>query len=202
MSECSTFISGSATRPAPEGATGYPQAGRRVAILGRDGVPVPRGEPGELAVHRSDPGMFLGYHGAEAEAAARFSGDWFRTGDGAAMAEDGAITYLGRLDEMMNAGGVRVSPLEVEHALSPCPGIREVAVAEVEVKADTTVIAAFYTATEPLDTATLDRFAAGGLARYKVPRAWVHLPALPRTATGKIDRRALRAEYAARRKEA
>jgi acyl-coenzyme A synthetase/AMP-(fatty) acid ligase len=201
MSECSTFVSGSAARPAPEGATGYAQPGRRIAVLGEDGTPVPRGAPGELAVHRTDPGLFLGYLGAEAETMARFSGDWFLTGDGAVMAEDGAISYLGRRDEMMNAGGVRVSPLEVEAALAACPGIAEVAVAEVPVKADTSVIAAFYAAAAPLPEDLLAGFASARLARYKCPRAWVHLPALPRTATGKTDRRALVALFASRAKE-
>lgn len=201
MSECSTFVSGSPARPAPAGATGYPQHGRRVAVLGPDGLPVPRGAPGELAVGRDDPGLFLGYFGAEEETAARFSGDWFRTGDGATMAEDGAIAYLGRLDEMMNAGGVRVSPLEVEAALAGLPGVADLAVTEVTVKADTTVIAAFYAAPRPQPEAGLNAFAAARLARYKCPRVWVHLPALPRNATGKTDRRALRAAFEDRRKD-
>jgi acyl-coenzyme A synthetase/AMP-(fatty) acid ligase len=202
MSECSTFISGSAARPAPEGATGYAQPGRRIAALDADGKPVPRGTEGELAVAASDPGLFLGYFGAEEEAEARLSDGWFLTGDRIRMAEDGAVTFLGRRDEMMNAGGVRVSPLEVEAALARCDGISEIAVTEVSVKADTTVIAAFYTAPAPLAEAGLAAFASSRLARYKCPRLWVHLPALPRTATGKINRRALRAEYAARQKEA
>jgi acyl-coenzyme A synthetase/AMP-(fatty) acid ligase len=202
MSECSTFVSASPSRPAPDGATGYAQPGRKLAALGEDGAPVPRGTPGELAVASGDPGLFLGYLGAKEETKARFSGDWFRTGDSVVMAEGGAITYLGRLDEIMNAGGVRVSPLEVETALAACPGIGELAVAEVPVKADTTVIAAFYTAPAPLDEAELAAFAAARLARYKCPRVWQHLPALPRTATGKTDRRALRAQFTAGRKEA
>ncbi len=201
MSECSTFISGCPDHPVAEGSTGYPQTGRRVAVLGPDGAPVPRGTPGELAISSRDPGMFLGYLGARSETEGRFQGEWFRSGDGAVMAEDGAITYLGRLDDMMNAGGVRVSPLEVEAALHDAPGITEVAVTEVAVKADTTVIAAFYTAPAALPDRGLSAFAATRLARYKCPRLWVHLPALPRTTTGKIDRRALRAAHEARRKE-
>ena len=191
MSECSTYVSGSPGRPAPDGATGYPQPGRKVAVLGPDGEPVPRGTSGELAVADTDPGLFLGYHNAETETRSCFSGRWFRTGDGAVMAADGAVSYLGRLDEMMNAGGVRVSPLEVEAALAACPGVAEVAVAEVTVKAGTSVIAAFYTASEPVAEARLGAFASSRLARYKCPKIWVLLDAIPRTATGKTDRRAL-----------
>ncbi|MGY6411789.1 MAG: class I adenylate-forming enzyme family protein [Alkalilacustris sp.] len=192
MSECSTFLSGSPARPAPPGSSGHVQPGRHVALLGPDGTPVPRGTPGTIAVHRSDPGLFLGYLGAEAETAARFAGDWFLTGDLASMAEDGTITYLGRDDDMMNAGGVRVSPLEVEAVLNAHPAIHEAAVCAVEVKPGVSVIAAFYTANAPLPEADLDAFAAARLARYKQPRIWRHVAALPRGANNKLQRRALR----------
>ncbi len=190
MSECSTFVSGSAARPAPDGASGYPQPGRRIAVLGPDG-PVPRGEAGELAVSSRDPGLFLTYFGAEDEAFSRFAGEWFRTGDSVVMRPDGAIEYHGRLDEMMNAGGVRVSPLEVEAELGPCPGLGDIAVVEATVKADTTVIAAAWTG--PASDRDLAAFAKDRLARYKVPRLWHPLPEIPRTKTGKTDRRAVRA---------
>ncbi len=193
MTECSTFVSGSPGRPAPAGTTGYAQPGRRIAVIGPDGAAVPRGTAGELAVSRRDPGLFLTCLGAEDEMDARCAGEWFRTGDAAVMAEDGAITHLGRLDELMNAGGVRVSPHEVEAALAACPGIAEIAVAEVPVRADVTVIGAFYTGPATLDPAALDAFAAERLARWKCPRFWHRLPELPRTPAGKTDRRALAA---------
>ena len=87
MSECSTFISGSARpRPAPPGTLGYPQPGRRVAILDADG-PVPLGADGTLAVHRRDPGLMLGYLGApDGDARREFQGEWFLTGDQGSMA--------------------------------------------------------------------------------------------------------------------
>jgi acyl-coenzyme A synthetase/AMP-(fatty) acid ligase len=192
MSECSTFVSGSPARPAPPGATGYPQAGRTLAVLGEDDRPVPRGIPGTLAVHAADPGLMLGYLGAPEETEARFAGDWFVTGDTVTMAHDTAIAYLGRSDDMMNAGGVRVSPLEVEAALAEHPGIAEVACAEVEVKADTTVIAAFYTGPAPLPEDELAAFAAERLARYKQPRLYAHRESLPTSGNGKLDRGALR----------
>lgn len=192
MSECSTFISGAPDRPARAGTSGWPQRGRQIAVLGPDGTPVARETPGVLAVHRSDPGLMLGYWNAPEETARRFSGDWFVTGDTVVMHEDGAVSYLGRDDDMMNAGGYRVSPLEVEAALLAHPGIAEVACAEIRVKADTTVIAAFWTGPAPIDSATLADFAAARLARYKCPRLWLRLEALPRAGNNKIDRKALR----------
>lgn len=196
MSECSTFISSSPTHPARGEALGQPQPGRRVAILGPDG-PVPQGQEGTIAVHRSDPGLMLTYLNAPDEAQARMQGDWFLTGDQGAMAVDGQITYLGRDDDMMNAGGYRVSPVEVEAALSKYPGITQVGAAAVEVKQDTFVIAAFYTGPEKLDDDALRTYVEANLARYKQPRAFIHLPELPTGGNGKLLRRALPAYFKA-----
>ncbi|MBK5925796.1 benzoate--CoA ligase [Rhodobaculum claviforme] len=192
MSECSTFLSGSPARPAPDGSSGHAQPGRRLALIGADGAPVPRGQPGVIAVHRDDPGLFLGYLDAEAETAGRFAGAWFLTGDLGVMDDDGAITYLGRDDDMMNAGGVRVSPLEVEAALTAHPAIQDAAACEVEVAPGVRVIAAFYVAQAEIPEATLAAFAAERLARYKQPRIWRRVPALPRGANNKLSRRVLR----------
>ena len=194
MSECSTFISSCPSDPAPAGALGTPQKGRRIAILGDDG-PVEQGAPGTIAVHRDDPGLMLGYLGQPEDTAARFRGDWFLTGDQGVMDPAGHISYLGRDDDMMNAGGYRVSPMEVEAALSHFPGLTHVAATEIEVKADARIIVAFYTAPEPLDEAELKAFAAQHLARYKQPRAYVRLDALPTGANGKVQRRALKPLY-------
>ena len=191
MSEVSTFVSSCPDHPSPAGASGYPQPGRRVAVLGPDGVPVPRGEPGTLAVHQGDPGLFLGYLDQPDDTAARFAGDWFLTGDTVSMAEDGAITYLGRDDDMMNAGGYRVSPMEVERAMNAHPAIDECAAVEVEVRPGVSLIVLFHAgaAVAPEDLAT---FAQDRLARYKQPRLFVHLPALPKGANNKLARKALR----------
>lgn len=193
MSEISTFISESPGRPAPEGATGFVQTGRRIAALGPDLAPVPRGAPGQLAVDRRDPGLMLGYLDAPEATASRLSGDWFLTGDHVVIDPKGAVTYLGRADDQINAGGYRVSPVEVEAAMARFPGLLEAAVAEVEVKPGVGVIACFYTAAQPLDDAALAAHAATHLARYKQPRLFTHLPALPRGANAKLNRRALRA---------
>ena len=196
MSECSTFVSGSPAHPAPPGTLGYPQPGRRMAVVRKDG-PVEVGEPGILSVSKRDPGLMLGYWGAEAETRQRFRGEWFMTGDHVRMAEDGALTYLGRHDDMMNAGGIRVSPLEVESALNAHPAVLESAAAEVTVKADTTVIAVFYVAEDPVETAELERFAAERLARYKCPRIYTRVDGLPKGPNGKLLRRRLREDYEA-----
>ncbi|MGR3321302.1 MAG: class I adenylate-forming enzyme family protein [Pseudooceanicola sp.] len=191
MSECSTFISASPSVPAEPGTLGTPQKGRRVAILGPDGDPVELGETGVIAVSRRDPGLMLGYLNAPKETEARMQGEWFLTGDLGRMDAAGQITYQGRADDMMNAGGYRVSPLEVEAALADIPGITEIGVTDVEVKADARLIWAFYTAPQPIDEADLLRIAGERLARYKQPRGFLHVAELPRNPNGKLRRRAL-----------
>lgn len=193
MSEISTFISGCPDNPAPKGATGYAQPGRHVALLDDAGQPVAVNQPGVLAVSRNDPGLFLGYFRDDAATRARFIGDWYITGDTAQMSDTGAITYLGRNDDMMNAGGYRVSPLEVEGVMAQVPGITDNAAVEVEVRPGTTIIACVYAAAAPLDAELLASHASANLARYKQPRAFHHLAALPRNANGKLNRRSLRA---------
>ena len=155
-------------------------------------MPVDRGTPGTIAIHRDDPGLMLGYVGAEEATAEKFTGDWFMTGDLGAMDEDDQISYLGRSDDMMNAGGYRVSPLEVEAALAGLPGVTELAVTDLQVKDDVRVIAAFYTAPDELDEEALKAAAAERLARYKCPRTFIRLDALPRNPNGKLIRKALR----------
>ena len=196
MSECSTFISGCPAHPATGAALGRPQPGRQVAIVGDHG-PLPENTPGTIAIHRDDPGLMLGYLGAPEMTAARHQDCWFMTGDQGVMDAMGQITYLGRNDDMMNAGGFRVSPLEVEAAMATAPGIDSIGVCQVRIKSDVHVIAAFYTATAPLDEGALHRYAETKLARYKQPRLYVQLPSLPLGANGKLLRRSLRAAYEA-----
>lgn len=193
MSEVSTFISGSPARPAPPGTAGWPQDGRRVAVLGDDG-PVPRGETGMLAVHRSDPGLFLGYLGDEQATAARYADDWFLTGDLVTMREDGAIHYDGRADDQINAGGFRVSPQEIERVVTAVPGVTAAAAVEHAVKPGVTVIACAWVGTA--DEAALSAHAGERLARWKQPRLWHRMEALPTGRTGKTDRRAVKAALA------
>lgn len=202
MSECSTFISTGPDRPAAPASSGLPQRGRRVAVVTEDGTPCPCGTPGVLGVDRADPGMMLGYLDQPQETESRFRQGWFLTGDTVLMEPCGSIRYLGRDDDMMNAGGYRVSPLEVEAAMIAHPAIHEAAAVEVSVRADAQVIALFYTsapgdgdgAETPTDDDLAD-FAAQRLARYKCPRIFRRIAQMPVNANGKINRRSLRESF-------
>lgn len=190
LSECSTFLSASPT--AGETALRV-QPGRTVAILDPDGVPVPCGTAGVIGIHCTDPGLFLTYAGAQAEAADKLAGDWFLTGDMGEMAADGSIRTLGRADDMMNAGGFRVAPQEVEAALAACEGAGDVAACELSLGPGRTIIGAFFTG--PATPEALAAHAKAVLAPYKCPRQYERLPQLPLTATGKVNRRLLREKW-------
>lgn len=195
MSECSTYISTAPGMEIRAGSPGRPQPGRCVAALPvEDGTePLPAGEIGLLAVHRSDPGLMLGYWRRPDEEAEVYRGEWFIGGDLASFDSDGYMHYHGRADDLMNAMGYRVSPQEVEAALATHPDVQEVAVTELHVRDDVSIVAAFVVpkeASEP-DAASILKWAADRLAAYKCPREVIFVDTLPRTANGKVMRRAL-----------
>jgi acyl-coenzyme A synthetase/AMP-(fatty) acid ligase len=196
MSEISTYISTGPGMTIKPGSPGKPQPGRRIAILPPDSdstEPLPRGETGLLAVHRSDPSMMLGYWHRPEEEALVYRGEWFCGGDLASLDEDGYVWHHGRNDDVMNAMGYRVSPVEVEMTLADHPAVAEVAVTEVRVRADVSVVAAFIVLREGMtaEPAELGHFAESRLAAYKCPREWRFVSALPRTANGKVQRKKL-----------
>ncbi|MDS4027908.1 MAG: AMP-binding protein [Candidatus Contendobacter sp.] len=198
MSECSTYVSSSPSVPVRPGSPGKPQRGRCVVALPIEGgeEPLPPGETGLLAVHRSDPGLMLGYWNRPDEEELVYRGEWFIGGDLVHFDADGYMTYHGRNDDVMNAMGYRVSPLEVEHCLSRHPAVAEVAVTELTVREGVTVIAAFVVPRDPdepggMDAAPLLAFAHEHLAAYKCPREIIFTDSLPRTVNGKVRRRDL-----------
>jgi acyl-coenzyme A synthetase/AMP-(fatty) acid ligase len=195
MSEISTYISSRPGEPIRPGSPGRPQSGRRIAILPIDGgtTPLPPGAVGLLAVHASDPGLMLGYWNRPAEQAAAFRGEWFIGGDLAAIDDDGWVWHRGRNDDLMNAFGYRVSPLEVEKVLEAHPDIADVAVAERKVAEGVSVIAAFVVARpdRALDEASVLAYCAQHLAAYKCPRKVVLVREIARNPNGKVSRKAL-----------
>lgn len=211
MSEISTFVSSSAGVPTRPGSPGKVQPGRRIAILS-DASPdadsktgqikaarsgqelLPSGESGLLGVHRSDPGLMLGYWQEEDATAASFRGEWFVTGDRARLDADGYVWHEGRADDVMNTFGYRVAPDEVERVLLDHPAISEVAVTDIEISQDVRLITGFVVLNpnQFLDQVALETWCGERLAAYKVPKQFVLLNTLPRTASGKVMRRSLK----------
>lgn len=178
MSEISTYISTAPGIPVRPGSPGRPQPGRSIRRL----------EDGQIGVHCSDPGLFLRYWGEEP-----FAGEWFATGDLATIDAEGYVWYRGRADELMNAGGFRVSPLEVEAVLLQHPQVADAGVREWRVSETASIIAAWivpHHGPAPDEEAIL-AFVRERLAAYKCPKQIWFVPALPRTANGKLIRKAL-----------
>lgn len=197
MSEISTFVSSGPTTPVRPGSPGRPQPGRRVAALPREGgtTPLPPETTGLMAVHRAEPGLMLRYWNRPDEEREAFRGEWFISGDLVEFDAEGYVWLHGRADEIMNAGGYRVAPAEVERCLLGHPAIAEAAVAERPGRdAGTTIVKAYIVLREgrtaPSEAEILD-YCARHLASYKRPRAIVALDALPRNANGKLLRASL-----------
>ncbi len=202
MSEISTYVSFAPGIPRKPGAVGRPQPGRAVAILpdvpaGTPGAdePLAPGEIGLLAVHRSDPGLMLGYWNRPEEEAEVYRGDWFAGGDLAHMDRDGTVFHHGRGNDIMKPGGYRVAPQEVEAVLASHAGVAEAACVDVEVKPGVSVVAAYIVARDPAappGEQDLFEHAAAHLAVYKRPRIIRFVGSLPKTPNGKLTRAALR----------
>lgn len=205
MSEISTYISFRPGLTVKPGACGVPQAGRPIRLVAMDSLDdAPVGTVGRIAVHRSDPGLMLGYWNRPDEDRAAFCEEWFIGGDTAHIDEDGIWWFDGRNDDVMTSFGYRVSPQEIESVLSTHRHVAECAVRMIPTgEAGVELIAAFVKPREDavLDVASLERHAHRQLAAYKCPRVFFAVDEIPRTPSGKILRRDLCADRAIRLSE-
>jgi amino acid adenylation domain-containing protein/non-ribosomal peptide synthase protein (TIGR01720 family) len=182
---------------------GPPFCNTRVYLLDDDLQPVPLGVPGEIYV--GGVGLARGYRGRPDLTAERFVPNPFgapgerlyRTGDLARFYPDRRLEFRGRLDDQLKVRGFRVEPAEVQAALASCPGVGEAAVVARRAGAGGGSLVA-YVAPLGLDLAELRRSLRALLPDDMMPAAWVRLAALPRTASGKLDRAALPPPAAAR----
>ncbi|KAA9161870.1 benzoate-CoA ligase family protein [Amycolatopsis acidicola] len=175
------------------GTTGTAVPGYDVEIRDASGVRIEgTGEPGELFVR--GPSTAFGYWSRYETSKRVFQGDWLRTGDSYVRNDDGTYTCLGRFNDMLKAGGIWVSPSEVEQRLLQHPDVAEVAVvaAPDEDGIDKPVACVVPVAGRELDQQALIEFCREGLAAFKRPRAVVGVAELPKTATGKIRRNVIR----------
>jgi amino acid adenylation domain-containing protein len=198
---------GRVTAPSPV-HVGSPIANTRCYVLDGDGGPVPIGVEGELWI--GGLGVAWGYHAREALTAERFRPDPFvpspfdgeaapriyRTGDRARWRADGTLEVRGRLDQQIKLRGFRIEPGEVEAALAAQPGVATAVVVrhqagDGDARLVGYVVATDAAAPETPRTAAVLAGLRGLLPDYMVPATLVWLPALPRTANGKLDRGAL-----------
>jgi acyl-CoA synthetase (AMP-forming)/AMP-acid ligase II len=139
---------------------------------------------GELLIR--SPTTMIGYHRNAAATEAKFEDGWLRTGDLASRGADGVVQVYGRVDDVINRGGEKVVPLEVEEALCEHPSVVEAAVVGLpDVEYGSIVVAAVVTS-EAIGLADLGRFVEGSLADYKRPAHIVTVDHLPRNDNGKV----------------
>ena len=199
QTECNLVVANSAglmdVRP---GSMGRPVPGHDVAVIDDDGVAVAPGIVGEIAIRRPDPVMFLGYWNQPEATAAKFAGDWLRTGDRGSADEDGYVWYQARDDDVITSGAYRIGPGEIEDCLLRHPAVAMAAVVGIPDPIRTQAIKAFVVlvpgaAGDEALTTELQGFVRERLGAHEYPRAIEYLDALPLTATGKVMRRELRA---------
>jgi acyl-CoA synthetase (AMP-forming)/AMP-acid ligase II len=163
------------------------------------------GESGELCVR--GPNVMDGYEANPSANSEAFSGSWFRTGDQGVLDPDGYLTLVGRIKELINRGGEKISPREIDEVLLQHPSVaeavafgvphetwgEEVAAAVVLRKEDGEEAAA--SAPPSVGEKELIAFSRQRLADFKVPRRIHIVDEIPRTATGKIQRRSVAASF-------
>ncbi|HUC57295.1 MAG TPA: AMP-binding protein [Streptosporangiaceae bacterium] len=188
-----------ASNPLPPGArvpgsVGVP-TGTEIGIAGPGGALLPGGSAGEVVIR--GPGVMSGYAGNPSATAEAFYGDWFRTGDLGVM-RDGYLYLEGRLKEMILRGGENISPVEVEQVLLSHPAVRDAVCFGVSDEKYGELVGAAVTLAGEADERELIGHCREHLASFKVPSSVHVLDQIPRTATGKVQRRMVAAVVAER----
>ena len=181
---CSNPLPPEARKP---GCVG-PAAGPEVAIMDDGGLPLDVGEEGEIVIR--GPNVTTGYLNNEDANANAFHRDWFRTGDQGVMDRDGYVKVTGRLKEIINRGGEKIAPLEVDEILLDHAAVAQVCTFAVPHDKLGEEVAAAVVLADGADVSARDlrRFAAERLADFKTPRRIVFVDEIPKGPTGKIQR--------------
>jgi long-chain acyl-CoA synthetase len=179
-------------------SVGRPVSGVEQLIVDSAGHMLEAGAPGELLL--AGPTRMLGYWEAPELTVEAFRGKWLRTGDVGSVTEDGFLELLGRASDVINRGGEKISPLQVESALGLEPLIGDAAVVGAPHPIFGERVIAFVTlrGTTELDQEEIARSLRERIADYAVPEQFIVLDELPRNAAGKTDRHELRRYAAAR----
>ena len=169
-------------------------AGPEIAIMGEDGTLLPRGATGEIVIR--GPNVTAGYEANDKANAEAFVNGWFRTGDQGVMDAEGYLGITGRLKEIINRGGEKVSPREVDEILMDHPAVAQVVCFGMphpklgEEVAAVVVLREGQAATER----ELQQFVAARAADFKVPKKILFMDEIPKGATGKLQRIGLAAK--------
>ena len=163
-------------------------AGPEIAVMDEFGGKLPAGSIGEVVVR--GPNVIRGYENNPDANAVSFHGDWFRTGDQGVLDGDGYLRLTGRLKEVINRAGEKVSPLEVEAVLLEHPAVQQAAVFAMadRLMGESVAAAVVRRDGQRVEEAELRAFVATRMTAFKVPTRIVILTELPKGPTGKIQR--------------
>ena len=164
----------------------------RIAILNEKGDLLPPGAQGEISIQ--GPNVFNGYEDNPQANAAAFTNGWFRTGDQGFLDDDGYLTLSGRIKELINRGGEKISPREIDEILVGHPAVAEAVCFGIPDRTYGEEVAAAVVLRTPATESEIIKYCEGVLAAFKAPKVIYILDSIPKTATGKIQRRIVAAE--------
>jgi len=180
-----------ASNPLPPGARKPGSVGRgtsvEIAILDKQGEELAPGATGEVSI--KGPNVFGGYEGNNEANAESFSNGWFRTGDQGYLDHEGYLTLVGRLKELINRGGEKISPREIDEALMTHSAVAEAVCFGIPDRVYGEEVAAAVVLKAEATEKELIAHCRSSLSDFKCPTTIYILDSIPRTATGKIQRR-------------
>jgi acyl-CoA synthetase (AMP-forming)/AMP-acid ligase II len=187
-----------ASNPLPPRAHKAGSVGRgtavEIAILDEAGNVLPPGATGEVSI--KGPNVFGGYEGNAEANAESFTNGWFRTGDQGTLDDEGYLTLVGRIKELINRGGEKISPREVDETLLQHPAVAEACCFGIPDRVYGEGVAAAVVLKETATEKDLIAHCRASLSDFKCPTTIYIMEAIPRTATGKIQRRNVAAAIA------
>jgi acyl-CoA synthetase (AMP-forming)/AMP-acid ligase II len=165
-----------------------PAAGPEISIMNEAGELLEQGQTGEVVIRGEN--VTAGYENNPEANRDAFTNGWFRTGDQGFLDEDGYLRLTGRLKEIINRGGEKISPREVDEVLLDHPAVAQVVTFALphEKLGEEVAAAVILRGNETLTARELREFAAQRLADFKVPRKFVFLDEIPKGPTGKLQR--------------
>jgi len=174
-------------RPRKPGTVG-PAAGPEIRVVDTTGATVPPGAPGEIVIR--GPNVMTAYENNPTANADAFYGDWFRTGDQGTMDAHGYVTITGRLKEIINRGGEKISPREVDEIMMAHPAVHQWVTFGMPhaMLGEEVAAAVVLKQGAQASDAELREFAKVKLADFKVPKKILILTEIPVGATGKLQR--------------
>src|SRR5205814_511243 len=187
-----------ASNPLPPSARKAGSVGRgtsvEIAILNEGGDELSAGAIGEVSI--KGPNVFSGYEGNAEANAESFTNGWFRTGDQGTLDHEGYLTLVGRIKELINRGGEKFSPREIDEALLRHPSVAEACCFAIPDRVYGEGVAAAVVLREVATEKDLIAHCRTSLSDFKCPTTIYILDSIPRTATGKIQRRNVAAAIA------